>query len=133
MIKFERIYATESKGYRVLIDRLWPRGISKEKAAIDLWAKDIAPSTELRQKFHDQEIDDMAFRALYLTELASNPATAGFLQTLKAHVDSVLLYSAKDDHENNAKVLADYLKRQGIDFKQQQAQGANENNQKTEA
>ncbi|MDI4585137.1 DUF488 family protein [Oenococcus sp. UCMA 14587] len=120
MVKIERIYGTESKGYRILIDGLWPRGVSKEKAAIDLWAKDIAPSADLRKQFYDHEIDEMAFRAIYLTELSSNPASKDFLQTLKDHEDSVLLYAAKDDHENNAKVLADYLKRQGFDFNEKE-------------
>ncbi|MCV3296998.1 DUF488 domain-containing protein [Oenococcus kitaharae] len=129
MIKFERIYGSESKGYRVLIDRLWPRGVSKEKAAIDLWAKEIAPSEDLRQKYHDEDLDEMAFRAIYLTELSSNPATVEFLQTLKDHPDSILLYASRENHENNAKVLANYLTRQGVAFET----GSSSTNETTQA
>ncbi|WP_439425782.1 DUF488 domain-containing protein [Oenococcus alcoholitolerans] len=115
MVQFERIYGSQSKGYRILIDATWPSGLSKEKADIDLWAKDIAPSTELAKDFQDGDIDEMAFRAVYLTELSGNPASKDFLQTLADHPDCILLFAAKDQRTNNAKILADYLKRQGLE------------------
>lgn len=110
-IKTKRIYAPAQKadGYRVLVDRLWPRGLKKENAAVDLWLKDIAPSNELRKWFsHDPE-KWLEFKTRYFKELADKQA---LIQTIieKAHSGSVtLLFGAKDDHHNNACALQEFL------------------------
>lgn len=114
MLKIQRIYGNEPEpgSYRILVDRLWPRGISKVKAQLDLWAKEIAPSTELRKWFNHDEEKFPEFRTRYLAELAANPATADFIATVQSHLaqgDVVLLYGAKDQQDNQAQVLAAYL------------------------
>lgn len=110
----KRIYETpaETDGFRILVDRLWPRGIKKEKADVDLWAKEIAPSNELRKWFsHDPEKYD-EFKELYTKELNSNPQSQEFkdlcLQKIK-DLNVTLLYAAKDEKYNNAVVLKDWL------------------------
>lgn len=110
----KRIYETpaETDGFRILVDRLWPRGIKKEKAHIDLWAKEIAPSNELRKWFsHDPE-KYSEFKELYKKELNSNPQSQQFkdlcLQKIK-ELNVTLLYAAKDEKYNNAIVLKDWL------------------------
>lgn len=110
----KRIYETpsETDGFRILVDRLWPRGIKKEKADINLWAKEIAPSNELRKWFsHDPEKYD-EFKELYTKELNSNPQSQEFkdlyLQKIK-DLNVTLLYAAKDEKYNNAVVLKDWL------------------------
>jgi len=110
-VRVKRVYAPRAPddGFRILVDRIWPRGVSKADAALDLWLKDVAPSTELRQWFaHDPE--RMAeFTARYTAELDANPA-ATELRTLAADHDRItLVYSAKDERHNQAVVLADYL------------------------
>lgn len=113
MIKIKRIYDSASKqdGFRILVDRLWPRGLSKDVAAVDLWIKDIAPSDDLRKWFgHDPEKWD-DFRSRYQIELDSKTDD---LQVLleKCNQDTVtLLFAAKDSDHNNAVVLKDYLMR----------------------
>ena len=110
----KRIYETpaETDGFCILVDRLWPRGIKKEKADVDLWAKEIAPSNELRKWFsHDPEKYD-EFKELYTKELNSNPQSKKFkdlyLQKIK-DLNVTLLYAAKDEKYNNAVVLKDWL------------------------
>ena len=77
-INIKRVYATwsEEDGFRVLVDRLWPRGLIKDKARLDLWHKDIAPSSELRKWFH-REQDWLEFKRRYLSELAARPKNRG--------------------------------------------------------
>lgn len=95
-------------GRRVLVDRLWPRGVSKADARLDDWLKDVAPSTELRKWFgHDPQRWD-EFRRRYLAELDGNPAVAQLLEWWKAG-DLTLVYSAADTEHNDAVVLADLL------------------------
>ncbi len=101
-----------SDGTRVLVDRLWPRGVSKERAQIALWLKDIAPSNELRAWFgHDPEKWD-EFRRRYLAELASEPAQAALaqLRELAASGPVTLVIAAKDVKHNEAVVLRDLLR-----------------------
>lgn len=108
----KRIYdAPENNdGRRVLVDRIWPRGVSKASAKVDLWLKDIAPSTELRRWFgHDPE-RFKEFRSRYGKELAANPDTVSELRHLADQVDVTLLYAAHDREVNHAIVLADYLR-----------------------
>ena len=104
-VTLERIYQKpQASGFRVLVDRVWPRGISKVNAALDLWAKTIAPSTELRKWFE--------FKKRYLAELAANPDLPDFIKTLKQHEQEpvIMLYGAKDETHNQAVVLSELLK-----------------------
>ena len=110
-ILLKRIYETAAAddGYRVLVDRLWPRGISKEKAAIDLWIKDLAPSDELRKWFGHDIAKFEAFTIRYHQELLSNPALVTFLNHIKPYSVVTLLFAASDKTHNNAVVLRDML------------------------
>lgn len=107
VINVKRVYeaAAEADGYRVLVDRLWPRGIKKENAHVDLWAKALAPSTELRKWFGHvpERFDEFAKR--YADELKGNAEAAGLIAQLRQHDVVTLLYAAKDEHHNNAVVL----------------------------
>jgi uncharacterized protein YeaO (DUF488 family) len=111
-VTVKRIYepAAPQDGYRVLVDRLWPRGIKKEAAHIDQWLKEVAPSTQLRTWFHKGEGDFAAFKKKYLAELKDNPALKELKQLLKEHKTLTLLYSAKDEEHNHALVLEGVLK-----------------------
>jgi uncharacterized protein YeaO (DUF488 family) len=111
-ITVKRIYEPVSPkdGYRVLVDRLWPRGIKKEAAHIDLWLKEVAPSTELRQWFHKGEGDFTGFKKKYLSELKNNPALNELKELMNEHTTCTLLYSAKDEAHNHALVLEEVLK-----------------------
>ncbi len=101
-----------SDGVRVLVDRLWPRGLTKEKAHIDHWLRDLAPSDQLRKWYHARPTQWMLFRKRYLQELGS-PAASGALEELygvaaKAKT-TTLIYSSRNDEHNNAVVLRDLL------------------------
>ena len=109
-IAIKRAYDAPAKtdGIRVLVDRIWPRGIKKTDAKIDIWLKDVAPSTKLRQWFgHDPEkwID---FYNEYLTELKENPVLVE-LKALSRRDKITLVYAARDEQHNNAIVLKDLL------------------------
>ena len=111
-VKIKRIYETadEHDGFRVLVDRLWPRGVSKERAQVDQWRKDIAPSTQLRKWFnHDPErFEEFVHR--YTEELDANREAVDMLTALFAKYSTVtLLYAAKDPKVNHALVLKEYL------------------------
>jgi uncharacterized protein YeaO (DUF488 family) len=102
-------------GTRILVDRLWPRGIAKAKAKIDLWLKDIAPSDGLRKRFHGKPDDWGAFRAAYFTELkgaAAQAAAKALLDCLQSG-PVTLLYAARNERQNNAVALKAWLERQG--------------------
>ena len=107
-IKVKRVYEKASKkndGYRILIDRLWPRGLKKEEAHIDLWLKEIAPSTELRTWFKHEPAKWPEFKKRYFKELANKQALLNVMRE-KARVHPVtLLYGAKDEIHNNAVAL----------------------------
>lgn len=111
--RIKRIYepVANDDGYRILVDRLWPRGVSKDKAALDLWCRVIAPSDELRHWFrHVPERFD-EFRIRYIVELDENPAVAE-VRAIGAHESVVtLLYSAHDERCNQAVVLQGYLQK----------------------
>ncbi|HPG37174.1 DUF488 family protein [Candidatus Saccharibacteria bacterium] len=115
MTKFvvKRIYepAEPSDGYRVLLDRLWPRGVSKERAALKDWAKDLAPSTDLRKWFNHVPAKFPEFSHKYQQELAANPALPEALEQWHKHAVVTLLYGAKDQTHNEAQVLKQYLSR----------------------
>lgn len=113
MIRLKRIYEPPAldDGYRILIDWLWPRGVSKEKAALDLWLKDIAPSSELRTWFGHEAERFEEFKARYETELADNSAVRQLKELVQQHKLVTLLYAAHDPQINHAVVLRDYLTR----------------------
>jgi uncharacterized protein YeaO (DUF488 family) len=114
MITIKRIYdnASENDGCRILIDRLWPRGISKQKAALDFWLKDIAPSSELRTWFDHKAERFAEFTARYEAELEGSPAVSHLKGIIKEHKSVTLLYGAHDPAINHAQVLVAYLQRQ---------------------
>ncbi len=117
MIQIKRIYdtPTQTDGMRVLVDRLWPRGLSKQAAAIDLWLKEIAPSPELRIWFNHRPERFRAFSTKYAGELARNPATAQLRELITNNPTITLLYAAKDPALNNAAVLQRYLESEAQD------------------
>lgn len=111
-VRTKRVYepAEEQDGFRVLVDRLWPRGVSKEAAHVDLWLRDVAPSTDLRRWFHHEErlFDEFAER--YRAELdARGDAVAELRDVVGQHPVVTLVYGAKDEEHNQAVVLRDYL------------------------
>ena len=110
-IKIQRIYNQPDKGdgFRVLIDRLWPRGLKKEEVRVDLWLRDVAPSNELRKWFaHDPQKWD-EFQQKYFKELDSRGEPVAMLIRKAGEGDMTLLYSAKDEEWNNAVALKKYL------------------------
>ena len=108
--RLKRVYdaPAEADGMRVLVDRLWPRGLSKDNAAVDLWLKDIAPSDALRHEFHAHPECFEAFRKAYAAELHGGEALAE-LRKLAHKQRITLLYASKDETHNNAVVLRDLL------------------------
>ena len=103
--------ANAADGARILIDRLWPRGQSKEKLKLTAWVKDIAPSTELRKWFGHDPDKWVEFRKRYRAELDANPnAVAELQELLKQHPSATLLFMAHDAEHCNATVLAEYLR-----------------------
>ena len=112
-IQTKRVYepATKDDGFRVLVDRLWPRGVTKAEARLDLWAKDVAPSTDLRNWFaHEpQRFDEFAQR--YEAELGGNQDATKSLVAAAGGERITLIYAAKDPVVNHAAVLMQYLQR----------------------
>jgi DNA-3-methyladenine glycosylase len=110
-IRIKRVYdePEDGDGYRVLVDRLWPRGMTKEQARVDQWLRDVAPSTELRKEFgHDPDrFDEFAER--YRSELDANAATETLRTVTQAHDVVTLVYAAREADHNQAVVLRDYL------------------------
>jgi uncharacterized protein YeaO (DUF488 family) len=111
-IAVKRVYdpPAAGDGYRVLVDRLWPRGLTKAAAGLDAWAKDLAPSPDLRKEFNHRPERFAEFTHHYLSELSKNPAAATFRAELK-RPKVTLLYGAHDREHNHALVLADFLKK----------------------
>ncbi len=109
-IRIKRVYERPSPedGVRILIDRLWPRGLSKQAAALDHWCKDIAPSPELRMWFDHRENRFDEFKQRYRLELKANPALTEFRKLVKTG-KVTLLYGAHDEKVNHAIVLAEYI------------------------
>lgn len=108
MIKIKRIYekSSDSDGYRILVDRLWPRGLTKEKANIDIWLKEIAPSTELRKWFAHDPKKWKSFKEKYKKELKNNSDLISKIKQLEKDEGVItLLYAAKDEEHNEAVVL----------------------------
>ena len=110
MIKSKRIYdAEDEEGYRVLVDRLWPRGVSKEKANLDEWMKEVAPSDELRKWFNHEPSKWKSFKKKYMDELDDKQDLVQELLDNAKKGDLLLLYAAKDEEHNNAVVLQELL------------------------
>ncbi|MGE5392850.1 MAG: DUF488 domain-containing protein [Candidatus Saccharibacteria bacterium] len=109
-INIKRVYesASPDDGMRILVDRLWPRGLSKEGARLDMWMKEIAPSDRLRQWFKHDPKKWPEFRRRYSQEALKNPALDD-LRSLVKKKKITLLYAASDETRNNAQVLKDIL------------------------
>jgi uncharacterized protein YeaO (DUF488 family) len=110
-IKIKRVYEKpeEGDGKRILVDRLWPRGLTKEKADIDLWLKEVAPSTELRQWFGHDPDKWSEFQKRYLKELKNNKENIAVLKKAIKRGLVTLVYGAKDEEHNEALVLKEWL------------------------
>jgi uncharacterized protein YeaO (DUF488 family) len=110
-VQLKRIYEEPSKsdGTRILVDRLWPRGLTKEKAHIDLWLKEVAPSNELRKWFAHDPAKWPEFKARYKAELKSNSVQLALLKQAVTLGPATLLYGAKDTEHNEAIVLQQLL------------------------
>jgi uncharacterized protein YeaO (DUF488 family) len=114
MFALKRVYepAAKSDGFRVLVDRLWPRGLTKEKAKVDLWLKEIAPSTELRKWFMHQTPKWSEFERRYKLELRTDKdAVAQLRKVEKEHKHVTLVFGARDTEHNQAVVLLNFLKK----------------------
>ncbi|CAN1721641.1 DUF488 domain-containing protein [Hyphomicrobium sp. 1Nfss2.1] len=110
-VQIKRVYepAARSDGFRVLVDRLWPRGISKQRAALDLWMKDIAPSTELRRWFGHDPKRWRQFKARYRAELVEQDSALALLRSRARNGPVTLLFGARDVEHNEAAVLKEML------------------------
>ena len=107
MFQLKRVYDKPSRndGWRVLVDRLWPRGLTKERAAVDLWLKDVAPSTELRQWFGHDPAKWEEFQARYRQELKEKKDALKLLKQKSKEHTVTLVYGARDEEHNEALVL----------------------------
>lgn len=111
-IALKRAYepSAPEDGFRIYVDRLWPRGLSHETFHYDLWDKEIAPSTELRQWFHENPTAEWGeFERQYKQELLNNPALKSLVEVISSKKKVTLLYSSHDEVHNNAVVLRDVL------------------------
>ena len=112
MVKLKRIYEEPEKsdGFRILVDRLWPRGVSKGKAALDLWLKDVAPSNALRKWFGHDPKKWLEFQKKYKSEIAVNKEIFNQLREIvKKRKNITLLYASKDEKHNEAIVIMNLL------------------------
>lgn len=110
-LTIKRAYAPadEDDGYRILVDRLWPRGMSKEREHLDLWMKQITPSTELRKAWDHDPNRILEFAESYRRELDANPAVEELERIIRDHPKVTLIYGARDPDVNHARLLRDYL------------------------
>jgi uncharacterized protein YeaO (DUF488 family) len=112
-VRVKRVYepAERSDGYRILIDRLWPRGVSHERARLDAWERDLAPSAALRDWFgHQPDLFD-EFRRRYVSELREHRSLLSRLRQRARHGTLTLVYAARDTEHNDAVVLAEVIRR----------------------
>lgn len=121
MVQIKRVYekGTTKDGYRVLVDRLWPRGIKKEDLKMDEWIKDLAPSNELRKSFGHDPKKWKSFQEMYREEL-KNPTSQGFIKELakkSSNKTITLLFGAKDEEHNNAVVLKNLIEKEALKLK----------------
>jgi len=112
-IQLKRVYAAPAKrdGCRVLVDRLWPRGLSKQSAKVDYWIKDVAPSASLRKWFAHDPAKWAEFKKRYYRELKGNPEGVKQIRSLAKQGKVTLLFGARDEKHNNAVALKTYLTR----------------------
>lgn len=113
-INLKRVYEEPkgTDGQRVLVDRLWPRGLTKERAKVDLWLKEIAPSAELRKWFGHDPAKWAEFKRRYSAELRANAEPVAQLKAEAKKGPVTLVYGAKDEEHNDAVVLMEWLKKQ---------------------
>ena len=111
-VDIKRVYeqAADEDGVRILVDRLWPRGVSKERAALSGWLKEVAPSPDLRRWWHHDPDRFEDFARRYRTELDDNPALEDLLSIVREHDRTTLVYAAKDPAVNHALILRDYIR-----------------------
>jgi len=100
-----------SDGFRVLVDRLWPRGVSKQSLKLDAWIRDLAPSTELRRWVHDDMTQWEEFKKRYFRELKAQPDLVAELRAKARAARVTLIYAKRDETHNNAAALKEYLER----------------------
>lgn len=113
-IRIKRVYAPleESDGFRVLVDRMWPRGMRRDEVHYDLWAKQITPSFSLKEWFHaDPENRWAEFRHRYTAELRASVDVRNFVETIRKKPVVTLLFASKNASENHALILQDYLQK----------------------
>ncbi len=112
-LRLKRVYepAEPADGYRILVDRLWPRGVTRERAAIDRWLKDAAPSPDLRTAWHHDPAHFDEFADRYRSELDTSPALDEIAGILRDHPVVTLVYAARDPVVNHAQVLRAYLEK----------------------
>jgi uncharacterized protein YeaO (DUF488 family) len=112
-VRLKRVYekSAEEDGTRILVDRLWPRGLTKQKANVDIWLKEIAPSTELRKWFHHDPEKWTEFKKRYLLELKRRKEQIELLKKQLGKGTVTLVYGAKDEEHNEALVLKELLTR----------------------
>lgn len=112
-VELKRVYesAEDNDGKRILVDRLWPRGLSKDKAKIDLWLKAVAPSPDLRRWFGHDPAKWSEFRQRYRQELRENATAVDDLKKAIGRSKATLLYGAKDQEHNHAIVLRDFIEK----------------------
>ena len=110
-VQIKRVYesADPRDGFRVLVDRLWPRGLSKESVKIDLWVKDLAPSTELRRWFHSDAGSWGEFKRRYNKEISANQEAATDLRKQIGRKKATFLFAVKDPERNHAVLLKAFL------------------------
>lgn len=110
-VHIKRVYEdpSASDGYRVLVDRLWPRGVSKERAHVDVWLKEVGPSDELRTWFHHEAKNWKEFHRRYKDELGDSGALKELREIVADHKTVTLVYSARDEERNQAVVLAELV------------------------
>jgi uncharacterized protein YeaO (DUF488 family) len=117
-LRIKRVYKPpdDRDGVRVLVDRLWPRGLSREKARIDLWLKEIAPSDALRRRFHDDPGGWEDFKTAYYAELERAPAQSAVRDLLErlTREPVTLLFAARDETRNNAVALKEWIDSQNL-------------------
>ena len=117
-LRIKRVYKPpdDRDGVRVLVDRLWPRGLSREKARIDLWLKEIAPSDALRRRFHDDPGGWEDFKTAYYAELERTPAQSAVRDLLErlTREPVTLLFAARDETRNNAVALKEWIDSQNL-------------------
>ena len=111
LILLKRVYEKPAKhdGVRVLVERLWPRGISKAQAQIDLWLKEVAPSTELRKWFHHDPLKWNEFKARYFAELTERQVNLEYVRTQVKRDQVTFVFASKEEQYNTAVALKEYL------------------------